>query len=277
MPGWFYALLGWMGGIAATVAGAYISGRFQNYEQERKAHRDDLRDKVLVPLRAGLDQYVRPLLTGLTPTLQIEHAATAFDPKARVTEEPSKSGPVLVATFPSAAVFAPIPSALLHDARTNHLSGLFAKFDGLYKDWMAYNGECHAWANKLAWWILEGSGLPAFPNDDPAGLYVMHYGLAVFLYHRLFRYQTFALRKKQERSGFWLLGGNYTFAVGTEESIDSLLATLNGFLDSENEPTLRLRNSASALHSRYDEFAKELDYAIVSRRLHGKCDLVSFF
>jgi hypothetical protein len=95
--------LGWIGGVATTAVGAWVSGRFHSSEQERKEHREDLRDKVLVPLSADLGRYAKPLLTSQVPLLSIEHAATDFDATARVTEEPAKFGSVLVAKFPSAA------------------------------------------------------------------------------------------------------------------------------------------------------------------------------
>ena len=269
--------LGWIGGVATTTVGAWVSSRFHNYEQERKAHRDDLKDKVLLPLRTGLERFASPLLTSQAPILSIEHAATEFDSNARVTEEPAEYGPVLVAKFPSAAVFGPLDSALLHDTRTNHFQGLFAKFDGIYNSWMKYSADCHAWVAQLARKILQASGLPAFPNPDSAGPYVMHYRLAVFLYQRLFRFQTFALRKQEERGSWHVTGAQYTLAVGSEEQVDALIADLDRLQESENESALRLRESAGALQSRYTEFMEELAYAIADRRLDGRCGLVKFF
>jgi hypothetical protein len=270
--------LGWVGGVATTAVGAWVSGRFHSYEQERKEHREDLKDKVLVPLRAGLERYASPLLTGQVSLLSIEHAATDFDASASVTEEPAKYGPVLVAKFPSAAIFGPLDSALLHDARTNHFRGLFGKFDEIYNSWMKHNADCHAWAAQLARKILQGSGMPAFPDPpDSPGSYVMHHGLAVFLYQRLFQFQTFAVRKQEERERWILTGAQYTLAVGTEEQVDALIAHLNRLQESESEPALRLRETAGTLHSRYTGFMEELAYSINDRRLEGRCGLVRFF
>jgi hypothetical protein len=168
-------VFGWIGGVATTAVGAWVSGRFHSYEQERKEHRDELKNKVLVPLRAGLERNASPLLMGQAPLLSIEHAATDFDATASVTEEPAKYGPVLVAKFPSAAIFGPLDSALLHDARTNHFQHLFTKFDGIYNGWTKHNADCHAWVAQIARKILQDSGLPAFPNPpDAPGPYVMH-------------------------------------------------------------------------------------------------------
>jgi hypothetical protein len=106
-------LFGWISGVVTTTAGAWISGRLHNYQQEWKEHRDDLREKVLQPLRMGLVKYISPFLCGQAPILATEHAATGFDFDASVTDAPEKYGPVLVAKFPFAFVFGPIDSALL--------------------------------------------------------------------------------------------------------------------------------------------------------------------
>lgn len=269
--------LGWIGGVTTTAVGAWASGRFHSYEQERKEHREDLRDKVLAPLRDGLERYASPLLTSHAPLLSIEHAATEFDAAASVTEEPAKYGPVLVSKFPSAAIFAPVDSALLHDARTNHFQSLFAAFDGIYNDWIRHSGDCHAWVAQLARKILQGSGLPAFPNPpESPGPYVMHYGLAVFLYQRLFHFQTFAIRKQEERERWILSGAQYMFAVGSEGQMVELIADLDRLQKSEAESALRLRESAGVLQSRYVSFMEELAYAINDRRLRGRCGFVKF-
>jgi predicted transcriptional regulator len=105
----------------------------------------------------------------------------------------------------------------------------------------------------------------------------MHYGLAVFLYQRLFRFQTFAIRKQEERERWTLTGAQYTFAVGSEERVEALIAALNRLQESESEPALRLREAAGTLQSQYSEFMEELAYSINDRRLEGRCGLVRFF
>jgi len=269
----------WIGGVATTTAGAWISSRFHNYQQEWKDHRDELREKVLQPMRMGLVKYISPFLCGQAPILVTEHAATGFDFDASVTDAPEKYGPVLVAKFPTAFVFGPIDSALLHDARTNHLRKLFAKFDQIDRDWMTYCADCHIWAMKVARKIPEGSGLPPFPNSDPRGPYVMHYQLAVFLYNRLFHFPTVVLRKEENDSQSahcWLKGDPYTLAAGTPEQIDTLIADLNKLQRSENEAVTPLRDRAGTLQSRYTTFMEELEYAIATRRFHGGCEFVKF-
>ena len=270
----------WIGGVATTTAGAWVSSRFHNYQQEWKEHRDDLREKVLQPTRMGLVKYISPFVCGKTPILVTEHAATGFDFEASVTVDPEKYGPVLVAKFPTASVFGPIDSALLHDVRTNHLPQLFAKFDHIDRDWMAYCADCHIWAMRLARKIQERSGLLAFPAADPRGPYVMHYRLAVFLYMRLFRFPTGAIQKEEKEMHpphFWLKGGSYTLAVGSSEQMDALIAHLNKLQQSETEAVSALRDRAGALHSRYINFLEELDYAIATRQLPGRCEFVKFF
>lgn len=272
-------ILGWIGGAATTIAGAWISSRFHDYQQEWREHREDLRGKVLHPMRMELAKYISPFLSGQSPVLVTEHAATGFSFGASVTDDPERYGPVLVAKFPTAFVFGPIDSALLHDARTNHFRELFAKYDQIDKDWMAYCADCHIWAMRLARRIQEGSGLPAFPSSDPTSPYVLHYHLAVFLYMRLFRFPTGAILKEDKDMHpphYWLRVGSYTAAAGSSEQMDALIADLNKLQESGNEMVTPLRDRAAALHSRYIKFMEELDYAIAARRLHGRCEFVRF-
>ncbi len=145
MAGWFYALLGLIGGVASTVVGSWISSKFHVYHQNRTVHLEAIRDTVLIPLRSGLEEHFRPLVANLTPVVLVEHNAKQFDDQAKVTEEPTIWGPSLVALFPLACVFGQIESALLQDAKTNHFSELLASIDRfLLGELSTYVTECRS-------------------------------------------------------------------------------------------------------------------------------------
>ena len=102
---WLFRLLAFIGGAASTVVGSWISSKIHVYYEQRKAHLDDLKEKVLIPLRTSL-QGLRSKVFHLTPVVFVEMAAaTHFDEKAKATEEPTEQGDVLVAAFPGAKVF----------------------------------------------------------------------------------------------------------------------------------------------------------------------------
>src|SRR5258707_440400 len=121
IPSWIYVLIGWVGGIVAAVIGSWTTNKIKIYQDERKSHRDELKQRVLIPLHDGLEQHFRPLVFGLEPVIFVETAApTEFRQDAKATESQIEQGDVLQGTFPSSLVFDPLDSVLLQDARMSH-------------------------------------------------------------------------------------------------------------------------------------------------------------
>jgi hypothetical protein len=275
-------LLVWIGGVATTVAGAWIASKIRIYHDARKAHHEDLKQKVLAPLREGLETHFRSLVFHLTPVVSVQTgAATEFLEKAKATEPAEERGDVLVAAFPGSVVFGPLDSALLHDATKRHFRKQIDRVDKFVTRWMAYSGECHAWVRGMAQEILAKSGLPAFPNKEVSSSrpapYAMQYRLAVFVYERLFRLPAGALTVAGYES-YWTLSGQHaTLAVGSKEQVDALLDLVNSRLTSEETTARVLRSKAGDLQKDFQELTPMLEYAIASRKLRKRCDLVTFF
>lgn len=276
MPGWFYALLGWVGGVAATVAGSWTSSKIQGYHESRRAHLEDLRAKVLMPLRAGLAKHFRPLLFQQVQAVLLVDSAQQMKKHAGVTEEPTSAAPLLVAAFAFGSAFAEIEPALFDDARSRHFPALIGTLDVLDADWTDWARDCHEWVCGVAGRILEPCGLPPFIQNR-AGPYVMNARLALFIYRRLFRFETGALQKLEERGSWILTSGNYTLASASLEQIDALIAALDALLSAEADRAEAFRKRVMQLQRRFEAFSIKLDTAIASRKLHGRCDLVSFF
>ena len=121
-PAQIYTLLGWIGGAASTAGGALFASKVRVYHDSRKAHHEALKQQVLTPIRNELASIFGPNVTGQAPLLSAEWARVEYDEHAKASEEPSFEGEVLVAPFPTAKVFGPIPSALLADAGKNHFA-----------------------------------------------------------------------------------------------------------------------------------------------------------
>ena len=280
-----FRLLVWIGGAASTVAGAWVASKWHVYHDSRKAHLDDIKQRVLIPLRAGLEEHFRPLVFHLVPVVYVQMAATTeFYEKAAVTEAPTEEGDVLQGAFPGAVVFAPLDSALLEDARKTHFSEQLSRIDRLYARWTAHSGECHRWVRKMAHEILTHSGLPAFPNRTapvyaPYSPYVMHYRLAVFVYKRLFRIgKGWLTTEPNSNRSIWSVSGDgATLAMGSKEQIEKLVEILNALLESEEVTAGTLRYTAEKVQTEFLAALPALDHAIASRRLRGRCDLVTFF
>src|SRR6266566_6513979 len=81
-----YALLGWAGGAASTVAGSWIASKIHVYHAHRDAHRDELKERVLIPLRDCLDNDYEPRAKFAKPIVSLNWKQTAFKAAARSTE-----------------------------------------------------------------------------------------------------------------------------------------------------------------------------------------------
>jgi hypothetical protein len=276
MPGWFYALLGWVGGVASTVAGSWISSKIQVYHAHRTVHLEALRDKVLIPLRASLNKHLAPFLNHNLPVVSVLPTVQHFKERATATEEPTYVSHMIVADFPFAGVFRGIEQALLEDARDRHFVELIAGLDTFYKDWTDHTRDCQQWVSEMATQIAGASALPLF-LAHPAQEYVMNCELANFVHLRLFHFQTSALRRETDRERWNLIGGSQILAVATEREVERLIATIDSLLESEKGRAAAFENTRTALQARFAGLSAKLDLAIASRRLRRRCDLVSLF
>jgi hypothetical protein len=279
---WLVRILFGVGGAIATVIGFWVTNKIRVYLDTRNAHLEDIKQRVLIPLRDGLDRHFRPLIFHLSPAVFVQiDAPTQFDEKAKAAEEPTERGEILLGAFPSAAVFVSLDSALLEDAKKAHFREEMAEVDGFIRDWLAYSCQCHSWALKTSREILARSGLPAFPPPRVPGPgfrpYAMNHRLALFVYKRLFRLPTAALRLDQIDDSWTLNGENATLALGSKPQMKGLLSQIDALLTSEAALTSTLRERAAVLQRTFQGLIPKLDYAIASRRLRKRCDLVTLF
>jgi hypothetical protein len=276
-----YVLLGWVGGIIATVIGSWITNRIKIYQDERKSHRDELQQRVLIPLHDGLEQHFRPLVFNLRPVVTVAMGATThFDAEAKATEEQIERGDVLLSPFPASTVFGSLDPVLLEDAKKNHFNEQMAEVDRFINRWTAHASECHAWVSKIAQEISAKSDLPEYPPKyEGPGFrpYVAHLRLAVFVYKRLFQQQAPALRLEQNEP-YWTVNGEAcTAALGSKEQMDGLVALIDKLREKEAPTAQRLLGKAGELQKEFQELLPKLEYTIAARRLHNRCDLVTFF
>ncbi len=280
IPSWIYVLIGWIGGIVAAVIGSWVANKIKIYQDERKSHRDDLKQRVLIPLHDGLEQHFKPLVFNLRPAVTVGMGVTThFDEKAKATEEQTEQGDVLLSPFPGSTVFGSLDAVLLEDAKKNHFSKQMAEVDRFVQRWITYASECHAWVSRIAREILAGSGLPAFPLKDMGPdiqPVVTHFRLAVFVYKRLFKQHAPALRVVPMEPHWTVQGEGCTAALGSKEQMDGLVAQIEKLLESEQATARRLLNIAGELQNDFQELMPRLEYAIAARRLRHRCDLVTF-
>jgi len=78
------ALLIWVLGAATTALGAWIASKIHIYHESRKAHLEDIKSKVLVPVRDGLQKF-RPLVFHSEPVVTVNYGPKEYREDAALT------------------------------------------------------------------------------------------------------------------------------------------------------------------------------------------------
>jgi hypothetical protein len=268
----------WVGGVAATVAGSSAS-KIHVYQESRKAHLEDIKQKVLLPLSDRLAEKYGLLVTHRSPVVIEFWGVGLRREDVRVTEYPNEHGPVLSKVVPD--VMTATDPALYTDARKRHFREVINDTEQFVTAWKAHADECYSWVLGLSEEILAETKLPTRPVQH-GGAYVMQYRLGVFIYRRLCHSLEMALSKRapnqMENADYWVLEGfEGTPAAATEQKLDALLVYLNNLMVREKSTADRLQRNAHNLEQRLTSLRAELNYAIASRRLQHRCDLVPFF
>ena len=169
---WLIGLGSLVTGVVGTVAGSWISSRIHVYDENRRVHLEALRDSVLKPLRAGLQNHLRPVLTREVPVVRVVPDARTFHPHAKVTENPESLAILLAADFPFSGIYEAIEPGLLYDAQAHHYAELMRTIDLFVKDCIDYARDCQAWISGMAVQLPGACDLPPFTPNQP-GPYVM--------------------------------------------------------------------------------------------------------
>ena len=272
-------LLAWIGGAASTVAGSWFTNKIHLYYESRRAHLEDIKTNVLMPIRKELGEY-EVFVFNRQPLFSVMHTTTGYRDDVPLTESPLQAERVLTPAFPTGWLFRGTEPALTEDVRTNHFPDAAAALNQFVMDWASYTGECQFRVRRLANEILERSGLPKFPNAEATewpSPYVMHLDLALLVYMRCFRFATSTLTVQH------VSGSNYSsissdnsmvYAIGPEELLNKQLECLNALLSSERQTAERLLNQVIKLQEQFARVRRLLDLAIASHRLRKRCDLV---
>jgi hypothetical protein len=273
------SLLIYVGGVVTTVVGSWASSKIHVYQESRKAHLDDIKQKVLTPLNDELADKYGILVTHRSPVIIEFWGVRLRKQNVSVTEYPNEHGPVLAKVAPD--VRTATDAALYTDAKKKHFREVINDTDKFLTAWDAHAEECYAWVMRLANEIVEECKLPTHPVPH-GSTYVMQYRLGVFIYRRLCHSLEMALSKRcqtpTQNPDYWVLEGfDGTPAAGTEQEMDALLKYLDTLMVRERATAERLLHRARVLEDNLKALLGQLNYAIAARRLLRNCDLVPYF
>ncbi len=129
------------------MVGAWISSKIHVYHENRKAHLEDLKQKILIPLAERLIEQYASVVLHRVPVVADKWGIWHRRENASVTEYPTEQGPVLLRATPD--VIASLDEALFADARKTHFYGLIQKTEVFLARWDAHANECYAWVETI--------------------------------------------------------------------------------------------------------------------------------
>jgi hypothetical protein len=268
--------LAYLGGVASTLVGSWVSSKIHVYQENKKAHLEDVKQKVLIPLSGVLTSEYAALVTHKSSAVVEGWGARSRKETASVTEHETEDGPLLAIALPN--MKASVDPALYADARKNHFSKLLKQVEVFSEDWRAHGSKCHAWVVHLADEILAKSHMEPFPVPLFGTPNVNHYKLGLFVYRRLFRFaeHSLLLHARNPPTQWVIEGFLGTSAEGTEQQLRALVSVLDDLVAREKNTAEQLQEKAHLLEERLTLLGSELNYAIASQRLRKRCDLVPF-
>jgi hypothetical protein len=267
----------YLGGVASTLVGSWVSSKIHVYQDNRKAHLEDIKQKVLSPLSLTLADQYSALVTHQSPAVVEEWGARRRKESASVTEYQSEDGPLLTIAVPD--MMAALDPALYADAKKNHFSKLLKQAEAFSETWRTHATECHAWVVRLADEILAKSAMQPFPVPQFGTPNVNHLKLGLFVYRRLFCFSQHSLliHARNLQTDDWIIEGfQGTSAEGKEQQLRALVSFLDDLVAREKETAEALQAKARTVEQKLSTLRSELNYAIASRRLRKGCDLVPF-
>jgi hypothetical protein len=279
---WLIRLLFGIGGIAVTILGSWIASKIRVYHDNRKAHLEDLKARVLTPLHDVVRGQFSLVVAHQSGVIFEELRPVRVRAETKVVEDDIAREPGLGSINPWPEALEAIDGVLYEDAKRIHFPNLILEIEAFSSSWAAHAERCRVWIERIAAEILKKSRLNAFQFPALAP-YVMHYRLAVFAYRRLFHLKTRALSTTFQGQ-YWLLDGAPVLpdvtgaaAFATKEQLDALLVELDQVISSHLLHAQQLAKESKKLAHELQALRRAIEYEIAKTRLHGRCDLVTFF
>jgi hypothetical protein len=272
------AVGGLVAGVASTVAGSWVSSKIHGYHENRKAHLEEIKQKVLIPINDLLANDYAALVAHKASAVVEQWGVRIRKQGVSVLEHQTEEGPILVSVVPN--IDATYDPALHADANKNHFSKLLVQIEEFAKAWRVHASECQTWVTRLSEEIIKRSPVETFPAAATGKPFVNPYKLGVFIYRRSFGQCKYSLlmRALDHPPVEWTLEGfEGTSAKGTKQQLETLVSVLDNLVVEVRDTADRLQANARLVEKVLNRLRRELSFAIASRRLRAKCDLVPFF
>jgi hypothetical protein len=275
---WLFRLLAFIGGVVSTVVGSWVSSKIHVFHENRRAHRDELKAKVLIPLRDCLE-------VDFTPVVTLQQAAVcgrwdnaSFVNVARSTENQNRFELVLEAVHPWQKFKVDADPALYQDARKKHFPELLNGAEDLASAWEDYAGQVRLWIEEISQQLSRSTDLPPMKGGSAVGAFIDSGFLALFVYKRLCRLQAPSLTKRSSGGELWeLQSGGTTVALGPAHKLNELTDLVDAVIAGQEKKSAFFAGRAKELERQLETLKDEVRLALATTRLRKQCDLVTFF
>jgi hypothetical protein len=274
---WLFRLLAFIGGAVSTVLGSWVSSKIRVYHDNRKAHHNELREKILTHLLSTLEKEYKPLVGFAHPLLKAEWKGTGVKEGVRSTEEQWKYGLVLEIENPWPAFKVVTDPALYQDAKVRHFRQLLTKVESFAASWEGLAENMRKWIQEMSQRIGRTSGLQ---QDNRLGNepYADHDFLGMFAYMRIYHLPVGVLRKSSAGSPLWsLTSGPITVAMASSpQQLDAVIQAVDDVIAEQQTKGEFFMKQARELNAKLGFLTGDVRLAIASKKLRKSCDLVSF-
>jgi hypothetical protein len=270
----------WVGGVATTMVGSWIASKIRLYQDDRKSHHQELKDKVLRPLRDFLAEN-EALFDHREPVL-IEKMGYSEIFGARPDQDATRAGLILHRNDPWPYALSRMDRAMFEDAKRNHYRTILAEILGLAASWESHTKRCEMWIGEVSEDILASSEMKAYsPGYDAP--YMNHFRLGLWVYRRLFHLPTEALRQDNQGK-YWSIEGAPTVSdqigsatLATQEQNSLLLQKIDKIMAANRDNAAYFKRQSEGITSQAVALRSKLEHEIAKKELQRRCGLVKFF
>jgi hypothetical protein len=279
IPPFMFALIGWVGGVATTIAGSWIASKIHVYHAHRDAHRDEIRTLVLEPLLACLRDKLLPLVRIANPLLEGGSTQTFYNENASSTEPDYAEGEALVIEVPWKKFRDTVDPVLYEDAKTRHFKDLIRRIEDFARAWEKYTDEVTDWVGEMSRRIAVTSVLPSLSHGRGVKFYAASRHIAVFIYKRIFQIPVRPLFRGPDAGGEAILTdeNGVSVAYALPKQITDLVALTNTIIADQKHRGPAFLSKARDMSSQLDGIIPAVQLAIADKKLKKRCGLVRFF
>jgi len=275
----------------ASILSAYLVTRFRGAQERKKQHLKEIKDKVLQPLKEGIERYYLPALEKKKVNIKID---TKSKPAKFVTEEDykkankrleftfiilePKEAPLAYGTVePLGKLPSFVPDLKFYSCvKKKHFPSFIRQWEEFKQKFDTYNKRSLEIAEKIKEEIKEKTNLPSFQGSHGgADPWISEYDVSLFILKKsLQKDYSDLLTTKEETNISTLYVGTKQVAQGGNLQIKKCVRVIKELIKSaqKEEQIKELVKQADVLVPEVKRLRDKVEILLRQKRLPGKCE-----